>query len=166
MLPALTMALLLAAAAPSTRPAPKPRPATAQDVHAAVKAAKGSVVLVNAWATWCIPCRAEMPDLLALRSELREKGFELLLVTTDFDDDLGAAQEFLGSKGVDFETFQKKQRDPEFIDGLDASWSGALPFSVLFDKDGNRTMAWEGKLTREEMRARVLPLLESNGVTK
>jgi thiol-disulfide isomerase/thioredoxin len=167
MLAAIALAAFLAASTPpDAKLAPKPQPGTAQDVLAAAKATKGKAVLVNAWATWCLPCRQEMPDLLSLRTELRAKGFELVLVTTDFDEDLPAAQEFLGGKGVDFETFQKKQRDPEFIEGLDASWSGALPFSVLFDRNGNRSAAWEGKLTRDEMLARVLPLLETHGDTK
>src|SRR5436190_22441496 len=94
-----------AAAEPGKESAPKLAPklkdAKADDILAAVKAAKGKVVLVNCWATWCMPCRNEMPDLLKLRSELRTKGFELVLVSADFDDAAAAAQTFLGSKGVD-----------------------------------------------------------------
>ena len=153
-------------AATTVMTAPRPRPATAADVLAAVKAAKGRVVLINAWATWCIPCRQEMPDLLRMRRELKDKGFELILVTADFESALDGSQAFLASHGVDFPTLHKKQRDQEFIDGLDPSWTGALPFTMLFDRTGNRSASWEGRETLDQLRARVLPLLETKGTQK
>lgn len=147
-------------------PAPKPKAATADDVLAAVKAAKGRVVLVNAWATWCVPCRQEMPDLLKLRRELKDGGFELILVTADFESALDGSRAFLTGQGVDFPTLHKKQRDQEFIDGLDPSWSGALPFTMLFDRTGTRTASWEGRESLDQLRARVMPLIETKEAEK
>ena len=158
----LALALLAAAPAPAARAprlAPAPVPATAADVVARVGGAKGRVVLVNAWATWCVPCREEMPDLLRLRKELAARGFELLLVSADFDDSVPEARAYLGELGVDFTTLHKKQRDQEFIDGLDPSWSGALPFTVLHDRSGKRVASWEGRETYEQMRDRILAAL-------
>ena len=143
--------------------APALTPATAEDLLAAVAAAKGRVVLLNAWATWCIPCRQEMPDLLKLRSELAERGFELMLVSADFDDAAPQARAFLGEKGVTFRTFHKRQPDQEFIDGLDPSWSGALPYSALFDRRGVMRASWEGRETLDQLRARVLSILDQEG---
>lgn len=157
-----------AGSAASARLAPAPAPVTAEALKAHVKgrAGQGKVVLVNAWATWCIPCRHEMPDLLKLRSELAGRGFELVLVTTDFDSEIPQAREFLGSLGVDFATWQKKQRDQEFIDGLDPSWSGALPFTALHDRQGRLVASWEGRESLEQMRARILPLLPPPGAAR
>ena len=44
---------------------------------------KGKVVLINLWATWCGPCRAEMPELVALQEKYRDKGFEVVGLDTD-----------------------------------------------------------------------------------
>lgn len=44
---------------------------------------KGKVVLLNLWATWCGPCRAEMPDLIALQDKYRDKDFEIVGLNTD-----------------------------------------------------------------------------------
>jgi len=44
---------------------------------------KGKVVLINLWATWCGPCRAEMPELVALQEKYRDKGFEIVGLDTD-----------------------------------------------------------------------------------
>ena len=143
--------------------APAPIAATAADVKARVGQSKGRVVLVNAWATWCVPCREEMPDLLRLRKELSSRGFDLVLVSADFDDSVPEARAFLGELGVDFTTWHKKQRDQDFIDGLDPAWSGALPFTVLHDRRGRRLASWEGRETFEQMRARIVAALEAEG---
>ena len=164
----LLLALALLAAAPSSpsaapRLAPAPVPATAADVKARIGGAKGRVVLVNAWATWCVPCREEMPDLLRLRRELGPRGLDLLLVSADFDDSVPEARAYLGELGVDFTTLHKKQRDQDFIDGLDPSWSGALPFTVLHGRDGRRLASWEGRESYEQMRDRLLAALGPEG---
>ena len=150
-------------AAPAAALAPSPVATTSADLQSRIRGASGRVVLVNAWATWCVPCREEMPDLLRLRREFGSRGLELMLVSADFDDAVPEARAFLGKLGVNFPTWQKKQRDQEFIDGLDPSWSGALPFSVLHDRKGRRIASWEGRESYEQMRARIVAALESPG---
>jgi len=136
------------------------RPATAADVLAEVRAARGSVVLVNVWATWCIPCRLEFPDLLSLRREFGEKGFRLVLVSADLAGERPQVEAFLRSEGVGFPTLAKSQPDQEFIDGLERRWSGALPATLLFDRNGTEVAFWEGSSTYSELLAKVQPLLQ------
>ena len=55
---------------------------------------KGKIVLVNLWATWCGPCKGEMPHLVELQNTYKEKGFEILGLDTDEDDTEAKVKEF------------------------------------------------------------------------
>ena len=102
-LAALGMALLTGcgaprqAATPATEPEPAIaiQPATAGQLREVVRAGGARVVLLNVWATWCVPCREEFPDLMRLRREYRERGLRLVLVSADTDSQLPAARQFL-----------------------------------------------------------------------
>lgn len=135
------------------------QPVTLDDLYQQLELRQGRVVLLNVWATWCVPCREEFPDLLRLRRDFAPRGFELVLVSADFESQLPQAREFLAEKGVDFETYHKRGPDQEFIDGLDSRWSGALPASILYAADGTKAEFWEGKITYDELARRIEPLL-------
>ncbi len=160
---AVTLAMLVAvschreARAGSSRVALKP--ATAEDVLREVARSRGDVVLVNLWATWCVPCREEFPDLVRVQSEFGKRGFRLILVSADFTSRRPEAAAFLAAHGVTFPTFAKAQGDQEFIDGLDTRWTGALPACLLFDRDGRKVAFWEGKVSYDDLVAKVRPLL-------
>ena len=112
-------------------------------------------VLVNVWATWCQPCREEMPLLLRLRQEYRDRGVELLLVSGDFSTENDAARAFLGELGVDFATFIKSGKDMEFIDALHTDWSGALPATFVYAAGGELIEWWQGIAEYEKFAAAV-----------
>ncbi len=145
------LSLPATSSAQDTKPAPELKPVNADQVFELVRDHEDGPVLVNMWATWCKPCREEMPDLLKLYQVHRDNGFKLLLVSADFTRQKDQAAEFLGTLGVDFQTYLKDQKDNEFINAIDPDWSGALPYSVLFAKDGSVIRTWEGKLTYEEV---------------
>ena len=148
-------------AAREAAPAAEPvvAPAGAAELLARVERAGARAVVLNVWATWCGPCREEFPDLLKLRETYRARGLDLVLVTGDFEEQLGDARAFLASHGVDFETYIKTGRDMEFINTLNPDWSGALPATFVFDGEGRRRDFWEGKASYAEMERRVLPVL-------
>ena len=131
----LLAALPIAAATAASADAPL-LPGSAADVLQAVRAPGARVVLVNVWATWCIPCREEMPDLLRLRRAYADRGLRLILVSGDFTGDREQALAFLREQGVDFPTYLKQGSDMEFIDALDPHWSGALPLTLVYDGSG------------------------------
>ncbi len=159
---AVALAVVLSGSCHRRAPAGSPpvlKPATAQDVLREVARSRGDVVLVDLWATWCTPCREEFPDLLRLRRELGGRGFKLVLVSADFASQRPQAAAFLADQGVTFPTFAKAQSDQDFIDGLDARWTGALPACLLFDREGRKVAFWEGKLSYKELAGKVKPLL-------
>jgi thiol-disulfide isomerase/thioredoxin len=134
-------------------------PVTAAQVGEVVKAARGNVVLLNVWATWCHPCREEFPYLVRLQRELGAQGFELVLVSADFENQLPQVVEFLAGQGVDFRSYRKVGSDAEFIDGLDPRWSGALPATFVYDRSGTLRDFWEGDLSYEGFLERLKPWL-------
>ncbi len=63
---------------------------------------RGKAVLVNLWATWCPPCRAEMPAIQRLHEEYKDQGFIVLAVNATNQDDLSKIPSFTGEYGLTF----------------------------------------------------------------
>jgi len=147
-------------ARPAAAPAPVLEPASADQLLERVHGNGARATVLNVWATWCGPCREEMPDLLRLREAYRDRGLDLVLVSGDFDEQLPEARAFLAERGVEFTTYVKTGRDMEFIDTLNPEWSGALPATFVYDGEGRQRDFWEGKASYAEMEQRVLPVLD------
>jgi thiol-disulfide isomerase/thioredoxin len=138
-------------------------PATSQQILDAVRSSGAKVAVVNVWATWCLPCREELPHLLRLRRAYHDRGLVLLLVSGDFAGDAASAREFLAQQGVDFPTYLKVQPDQEFIDAFDRQWSGALPATFLYDGRGERRRSILSPVRYESLEREVASLLADRG---
>ena len=117
------------------------------ELSAAIAREKGHVVLVNFWATWCVPCREEFPDFVRLEKAYRERGLRVLGVSTDLAKDLPKIEKFLAAGHPDFPNYRKKSGgdDQDFIESVDARWGGELPFTVLYGRDGKKLRTLSGK---------------------
>ena len=101
-------------------------------------------VLINFWATTCSPCLKEFPMVMELSNAYEEKGMKIYFVTTDWMDYKDKAIAFLEKQRVRGLTFIKEDgNDNNFIRAISDDWSGALPFTMVFDKNGQLTDAWE-----------------------
>lgn len=121
---------------------------------------KGKVLLVNFWATWCEPCRKEMPELSKMHAALKAKGFELITVSADEPEDEKAAIAFLAKAGIGDPAYLKQAKnDDKFISGIDAKWSGALPALILYDKTGKKVKVWVGETDLKQLEAEIKKLL-------
>jgi thiol-disulfide isomerase/thioredoxin len=130
-------------------------------VLAAVRAPGAKAVLVNVWATWCDPCREELPAIARFYRRHRAQGLRLVLVSAD-DEDRGAeVARVLAAAGIPAGTpsFIKHGDDMKFIDGLDRRWSGALPASFLFDGGGRQRRWWGEPVTAQALEIGVAGLL-------
>jgi peroxiredoxin len=91
---------------------------------------RGQVVMINFWATWCGPCREEMPHLEALHQRYEDLGFTLLGVNVEQDSRL--SDKFLAETPVTFDIlFDPENRVSELYDVI------AMPSTVLVDREGN-----------------------------
>ena len=90
---------------------------------------KGEVVMINFWATWCVPCRQEMPHLQALYERYNSLGFELLAVNVE--DNPEGARKWLEATPVTFPVlFDPKNEVSKLYDVV------AMPSTVLVGRDG------------------------------
>ncbi|MBS1858766.1 MAG: TlpA family protein disulfide reductase [Acidobacteria bacterium] len=117
---------------------------------------RGSVVLLNFWATWCPPCRRETPDLVALARTYGSRGLHIAGISMD-DDPASVVPAFVGKYHVPY---------PMLLP--DASFSLArsvdsLPTSILLDKQGRVAAIYQGARSAEEFAPAIEHLLaESN----
>jgi thiol-disulfide isomerase/thioredoxin len=136
--------------------------ATANEVLKKVAEHKGEQpVLVNFWATWCAPCIEEFPHLMEL-NEKYEGQFKLIFVSGDFEEAREEAKAFLKNQGVDFETYFKVGKDNEFITTISNKWTGALPFTIVYNKQGNVATSWEGKAELETFESELLNVMQGD----
>ncbi|HPT27943.1 MAG TPA: TlpA disulfide reductase family protein [Bryobacteraceae bacterium] len=125
-----------------------------------VASSKGKVVLVNFWATYCVPCRKEMPALVAMQARLAARGFQLITVSADEPEQEKDAAAFLDKAKVAAPVYIKRVKDDDkFINSLDPKWSGALPASFLYDKSGKKVKSYFGEADLKQLEADVLKLL-------
>ncbi|HUS06656.1 MAG TPA: TlpA disulfide reductase family protein [Bryobacteraceae bacterium] len=123
-----------------------------------LSANKGRVVLVNFWATWCEPCRAEVPRLVQLESRLQAKGLKLILISADEQE--ATATRFLQTMKVPSPSYLKRAKnDEDFINSFDPKWSGALPAMFLYNRSGKRVKAFIGETDMATVEAAVKPFL-------
>jgi thiol-disulfide isomerase/thioredoxin len=126
-----------------------------------LKQYRGDIIVLNIWATWCVPCVKEFPDLLKLREEYMEQGVHLILLSVDDVEDLEPkVYPFLVQKGVEFETYIRTSGDEQkFINGIDESWSGAIPLTMIYDRKGRKDTIVFGSKHYEDFEKMVKPLL-------
>jgi thiol-disulfide isomerase/thioredoxin len=121
---------------------------------------KGKVLLVNFWATWCVPCRKEMPELTKLQAKLKAKGFQFITVSADEPEQEQDAVNFLDKYGVPKPAYLKRAKDDDkFINSIDPKWSGALPALFLYDRSGKKIRSYFGETDLKALETVIVKLL-------
>ncbi|MDC0234756.1 TlpA family protein disulfide reductase [Candidatus Marinimicrobia bacterium] len=132
-------------------------------LHQQIATHKGKeAVLVNFWATTCAPCLKEFPMIVELSNKYKDNGIKIYFVTTDWMDYKDRAIAFLEKQGVKGVTFIKEEgNDNNFIRAINDNWSGALPFTIVFDKNGNITDYWEMEKDKTRFESAIKKAIES-----
>jgi thiol-disulfide isomerase/thioredoxin len=108
---------------------------------------QGKLVLVNFWATWCPPCREEIPLFLSLRKKYSASGFEIVGVSVD---DVGKVMQYRDAMHIDYPLLNGEQKGMSLMASL-GNRTGALPFSVIFDRSGNVVDMKSGAYKHQEL---------------
>ncbi|HEX5808351.1 MAG TPA: TlpA disulfide reductase family protein [Anaerolineales bacterium] len=111
-----------------------------------------SVVLVNNWATWCPPCKAEMPVLNTYYQDHAGEGF--MVIAVEAGDDRETVLQFVNDYQLSFQVWL----DPSTA-SLKAFGNSNLPNSYVIDRKGMVRYAWTGQVTRSMLERYVTPLL-------
>jgi len=114
---------------------------------------KGKVVLLNFWATWCAPCRAEMPDLVKWQRKYKSQGLQVIGVTYP-PLEIAEAREFIKDIEVNYPIALGEERTKAMFDRGET-----LPVTVVIDKKGMVREVIQGIIFPEEFERKVKPLL-------
>ena len=115
---------------------------------------RGQVVLVNLWATWCPPCKAEMPVLQEYFERQRDQGF--IIIAIDDGDPPPEVRAFVQEYGLTFSIWL----DPTYEATERAFKTRALPSSYVIDREGMVRLAWAGAITAANLDRFVTPLIK------
>jgi thiol-disulfide isomerase/thioredoxin len=115
---------------------------------------KGKVVLLNFWATWCPPCRAEMPDLIKIQREYQSKGLQVIGITYP-PETIREVRQFMRKLGVNYPIALGRKETKVLFDQTDT-----LPVTIVIDRKGKVHERIEGILLPEEFEEKIKPLLQ------
>jgi thiol-disulfide isomerase/thioredoxin len=118
---------------------------------ASVRDLRGKIVVLNFWATWCVPCRAEMPVLVEAEKEYAPRG--VAFVAASLDDKLTRSKipDFMGEFKISFPVWTGASS----LDLEDLKLGQALPATAFLDREGRIVARVLGPISKDEMRERL-----------
>ena len=135
-------------------PAMAARPLEGEGAFPSWESLRGQVVVVDFWATWCPPCREEIPDYIALQKKYAGKGLVIVGISVD-EGGVAAVAPFAKKMGINYPVVL-------FNDDVVAAFGGidGIPATFLIDRDGNIRNKQVGYVAPEDYEKRVLKLLQ------
>ena len=115
---------------------------------------KGKVVVLNFWATWCPPCRAEMPDLIRMQREYRSQGLQVVGITYP-PEEIAEVRQFVRKLGVNYPIALGTIETKSLFDETET-----LPMTIVIDREGKVRERIEGILLPQEFEQKIRPLLK------
>ena len=122
----------------------------------AIKQYENKIIVLNFWASWCEPCREEMPELSALHDEFKDRNVMVLGMAIE---DVAAVNDFLKETKVSYPLFAADIQGME-IATLLGNNKGVLPYTVIINADGSIVKSYFGRVTKPLLEKSLLPLLQ------
>jgi thiol-disulfide isomerase/thioredoxin len=135
---------------------PAPLHFTLKDMHGAdvaLASYKGKVIVVNFWATWCGPCKAEIPDLVTLQAKY---GDDLAILGVSVDDTPEQMKPYAAEYKINYPLLVGNGRE-DVQDAFGPLWG--IPVSVIIDREGKIAKKHSGIASREQFEREITPLL-------
>ncbi|MFL6210153.1 MAG: TlpA disulfide reductase family protein [Pyrinomonadaceae bacterium] len=126
-----------------------------------LSALKGRIVVLNFWATYCIPCRTEMPDLAAIQNEYAALGVQVVGATADAAEDRAKVLRFIKETKINFPVWTGATTADMMRFGLGA----ALPGTVVIGRDGRIAKIISGIVNQAELKKQIDGMLATTEAT-
>ena len=106
--------------------------------------------LLNIWSTYCEPCKKEFPYIVDLERKYKVEDLQIIFLSVDWDEQSYDAYQFLKLQKVKGIHYRKNEGDEQnFINRMDSSWSGVIPFTCIFNNKDSLVVSWEGIRSKE-----------------
>lgn len=115
---------------------------------------KGKVILLNFWATWCPPCRAEIPELIKWQKEYEDQGLQIIGITYP-PTNRAKVRRFVRQNEINYPILFGSKKTKELFTSAET-----MPFSVVIDTEGNIKEQIEGVIFDDEFDEKIKPLIE------
>ncbi len=116
---------------------------------------QGKVLIVNHWATWCEPCRREIPMFMAVRQQYADQGLELIGIAHDDEE---AVRRYVDAMGMDYpQLLAGPAQGRIWLAALGSN--GSLPLTLVFDRDGQLRAKKLGLMSEGELQKAISGLL-------
>ena len=117
---------------------------------------QGKVIVLNFWATWCPPCREEMPELSEMQKQYHQKNVVIVGLSTE---DLDTTKAFMKNAPVSYPILSGDLEAMRLAERL-GNDRGILPYSVIIDKDGKVVTHFFGRVNQQLIEKTLIPLLK------
>ncbi len=130
-----------------------------KDIKDLVAQNKGKVVVLNFFATWCVPCHKEFPDIVKLQEKYKSQGLQVIEVSMNDVTEKDDMQKFLNETKPPFAVYLAANTEDQFYKDVDARWDTALPMTMIFDRDGKNVYFYKEARTYDQFEKDITPLL-------
>ncbi len=144
----------------SSQPFFSARFADEKNVLQPMQAYQGKILVVNFWATWCPPCREEMPELSALQQQYQSKNVQVLGLAIDDTETILA---FRKENPVSYPLFSAEIQGMELAGSL-GNHQGGLPYTLIIDANGDIIKTYLGKISKPLLEKTLSELLSKNSL--
>jgi peroxiredoxin len=114
---------------------------------------KGKVVILDFWATWCPPCKAEIPGFIALQKEYGKNGLAVIGVSVD-EGGADVVKSFAQQSGMNYTVVLADDKTPQAFGGIEA-----IPTTFIIDREGRIVTKYLGFTEKDEFEKELKPLL-------
>lgn len=119
---------------------------------------RGRIVVLNFWATWCVPCRTELPDLVALQNEYAALGVQVIGASADELSDRADVLKFIKETRINFPVWVELSTDQMKRFGV----GPALPATLIIDREGKIDTVYSGVIKRADLQKRIDSMLKTD----